>query len=194
MTPGVMRNALLAGLLCAACQPHPWDGTYRDLDGRTCVLDEYPDSETGVIETYCRRSSADVVPSDAARVREIHVLWRHALRLYPDRLERLMTNGARVIYVDGPGALVPGAGVCVPWSAWPQYHDLGSTDPDGYRGFCCWAETTDDGLCWLIVATYQFSTPLPILAHELTHALFPELEHGTEFDVVIWSLLVGRTE
>jgi hypothetical protein len=179
---------ILLLILLAGCDDS-WDGVYRTASGDACVLDEYPDSETGVIETYCRLASEPEIPSCWERVREIHVLWEHASRLYPDRLSALMARGTRVIYANSPAALVPGNHMAVPWSQWTDTHGL----PYTTTGFCCWASTTDDGLSWLVVSTYNFQTPLPILAHELAHGLFPELQHGVEFDAVIYSLLVGRT-
>jgi len=148
-------------------------------------LDEYPDSETGVIETYCRAPKAPAVESDWRRVREIHVLWAHAEDLYPDR----MPEDVRVIYVHSPEDLVPCEEYAVPWADWPDVNGHGSIDPGG---FCVWPWETPDGHWWLIITTYQFKQPMPILAHELSHALFPGLDHGEKFDAVILSLLTGR--
>ena len=174
----MLKWSIIATLLLIASCDHRWYGLDYELD-------EYPDSETGVVETYCRAPKDAVVESDWRRVREIQALWAHAEELYPDRMPR----DVRVIYVNSPDDLVPCGEHAVPWSEWPA---VNGHDPAINRGFCVWAWETPDGHWWLIVATYHFKQPLPILAHELSHALFPGLDHGETFDAVILSLLTGR--
>lgn len=173
-----MRIALALLLLCA-CESR-WYGLNYELD-------EHPDSETGVIETYCRYPDSEPVPSNWERVREIHVLWRHATELYSNRLPEY--GKVRVIYIHSPSSIAPSHTLAVPWEDWAEAngHNLDYTP----RGFCVWDTETPDGMYWLYVTTYNFKQPLPILAHEMSHMLFPELNHGDEFDAVILSLLTG---